>query len=209
MNKLSIIWLSLLTIAVVALAGILVQDPVFAGSEDEGNGPGKTSRWAYVEADSIYARYGFVQDALDGLQQVELQYNQAFEQKMRKLESRFEELKGQVSQMSPTQLQAAQQELQKSEQELQAWRQEKLMALEERRLTLQQEYFGRIHNFLKSYSEKEGYDLVLGYQDGGQVLYGHPAVNITEEVIAGLENEYQNTGDSTSVDQTEPASEHE
>jgi len=46
---------------------------------------------------------------------------------------------------------------------------------------------------LEQYGKDNGYDLLLGTTDGGNVLYGTPALDITQEVLDALNETYQPT----------------
>ncbi|MFV8282609.1 OmpH family outer membrane protein [Christiangramia marina] len=45
---------------------------------------------------------------------------------------------------------------------------------------------GDINQFLKIYGEQEGYDLILGANGSGNIMYGESAIDISEEVIQSL-----------------------
>ncbi len=47
----------------------------------------------------------------------------------------------------------------------------------------------KINNYIEKYSQLNGYKLVLGVANGGNILYGQKALDITEEIINGLNNE--------------------
>ena len=50
--------------------------------------------------------------------------------------------------------------------------------------------FKKINTFLKDYSEKEGYDVILGSTAGGNILSGRPRLDLTDRVIAELNKKY-------------------
>lgn len=49
----------------------------------------------------------------------------------------------------------------------------------------------QINNYIKKYSEEEGYDLVLGVTAGGNILYGKDAIDVTDKILEGLNKEYK------------------
>ena len=49
-----------------------------------------------------------------------------------------------------------------------------------------------ITNFLKRYNQYNNFDYVLGYSIGGGILLAKDTFNITSEVLAAMNLEYQN-----------------
>lgn len=49
---------------------------------------------------------------------------------------------------------------------------------------------GQIDSFVMEFGDRSEYDLILGVNQDGNVLYGRDAQDITEEVLAGLNAEY-------------------
>lgn len=49
----------------------------------------------------------------------------------------------------------------------------------------------QINSFIINYSEQQGYDIVLGADGSGVLLYGKEAWDITEEIIRELNNNYK------------------
>jgi outer membrane protein len=47
-----------------------------------------------------------------------------------------------------------------------------------------------VNEFLKHHKTKS-YNFVLGYQKGGGILYANDSLDITREVVVGLNNEYK------------------
>lgn len=47
----------------------------------------------------------------------------------------------------------------------------------------------KINTYIEKYSDSNGYKLVLGVATGGNILYGQKALDITEEITKGLNNE--------------------
>ncbi len=49
----------------------------------------------------------------------------------------------------------------------------------------------QINSYIKEYGEKHGYDLILGVTMDGSVLYGKDAIDVTDEVLKGLNENYK------------------
>jgi outer membrane protein len=53
-----------------------------------------------------------------------------------------------------------------------------------------------IDDFIKRYAEKNGYKMVLGYKQGVTVWYADPKLDVTADVLKGLNEEYRNQGEA-------------
>ena len=59
-------------------------------------------------------------------------------------------------------------------------------------MEFQKEFVDRISEYLERYAKENGLDLVFNYERGGMtLLYSVDAFDVTSEVIAGLNAEYQ------------------
>jgi outer membrane protein len=50
-----------------------------------------------------------------------------------------------------------------------------------------------ITDYLKIYNQNKGFQIILSGTFGGPLLYGNPSIEITQDVIAGLNVEYGKT----------------
>lgn len=48
----------------------------------------------------------------------------------------------------------------------------------------------QINSYIKEYGEKNGYDMIFGATMAGNVLFGKDAIDITEDVLKGLNDSY-------------------
>jgi outer membrane protein len=56
---------------------------------------------------------------------------------------------------------------------------------------LLQAAYSQINSFVKEYAEKNGYDIILGTTEEGNVMYGTDKKDITEEVLLLLNKKYK------------------
>ena len=50
---------------------------------------------------------------------------------------------------------------------------------------------GQINSFIEKYGKNNGYKVILGTTADGSILYGDNSIDITEEVLINLNNEYK------------------
>lgn len=55
---------------------------------------------------------------------------------------------------------------------------------------MMQEVLDQVNIYIEEYSKKHGYDLILGTTAAGNVLYGQPESDITEDILKGLNEKY-------------------
>jgi len=147
-------------------------------------------RIAYINVDSLNLKYDFLTDKKAHLTQEEKNLENKLKSKMGKAQVRFEELNQKAYTMTESQLAAAQEELEQLQQSIENYQKQLTDDLLNLESSLQNELNTRISDHLKKYNETEAFDYILGYQVGGQVLLGNEALNITDVVIQGLNDDY-------------------
>jgi outer membrane protein len=50
---------------------------------------------------------------------------------------------------------------------------------------------GRVNDYIKQYGEKHGYEIILAATTQGNIAYGHKSLDLTDEILKGLNDEYQ------------------
>lgn len=201
--KVSMAWSALLTIIVVVL-GIKVFSgnkadsteqavPVPAAFAKEG-GPDATVV-AFVNGDTLNQRYAFIVEKSKDLdakmasaeERVKREYGprQAqYEQNMRYAQEHPD--------MSEAEAIALQQDMERLQVEMDEIQQREVGVLQKKEADLQKELIERVNRYLEKYTRERGIDYVINKQSEFQVLlYGNPDYDITAEVIAGLNAEYE------------------
>ncbi len=145
---------------------------------------------AYINVDSLNQNYKFLQDKKEQLKQEEANLERKLRNKMSTAQKRYEELNQAAYKMTESQMVAAQEELERLQEDIQRYQEQLTSDLYSLESSLQNELNTRISTFLEAYNENKGYDYILGYQMGGQVLLGKEALNITNVVVDGLNAEY-------------------
>lgn len=96
--------------------------------------------------------------------------------------------KGLVTRSEAQQLQTT---LANKEQELYRLRDEMRMQLAEEEQVKLRVIQNSITEYLKEYNADKGFHIILSSTFGGTMLYGHPALDITNEVLLGLNEKYK------------------
>jgi outer membrane protein len=96
-----------------------------------------------------------------------------------------------VSNLTIGQARALEEDLAKKQQNLQMYQQSLSQELMGEQSRLSRELYERITTFLKKYGQENGLQVVLKYDATSDVLYGVEALDITNIVVKGLNDEYK------------------
>lgn len=146
---------------------------------------------AYIYGDTINEHYNFLIDAQAELEGEQSRIDAQMKAKLKKAQARAAELQKQAPTMTQEDMQRAQLELQNLDMDMQQ-QQEKLTAdYRKRENELQMEYVSKIDSFLDVYNSDGRYDIILNYQKGGNLLWIKKGFDITDDVLKGLNDQYQ------------------
>ena len=198
MKKFTLIFNIVLALAVVALF-VLHFTSKSGKSTVASNGKTETSTElsanftaAWVNVDTVLNSYDMYFDMRKELEvnsrKLEAELNaksRTFEKEAIDFQDKVQ--KGLVTRSEAQQLQTT---LANKEQELYRLRDEMRMQLAEEEQVKLRKIQNSITEFLKEYNENKGYHIILSSTFGGPMLYGHPALDITNEVVKGLNEKY-------------------
>lgn len=150
-----------------------------------------TGKIAYVNLDTLEVRYDYFK-----------QRKAEFEKKTAAMEGEVEKLaqglqseyaafqkKAQAGTLTQAEGEAGQKKLAAMQQNIESRRQSLGAQLMKEQETFNKELQQRLDNFLVKYNANKGYDFILSYVKGGNILFANKALDITEEVIKGMNAE--------------------
>lgn len=147
---------------------------------------------AWINMDSLLSNYDMYFDVQKELEEQGRKMEadmtsrtRAFEREMIDFQDKVQ--KGLVTRSTAQQMQM---DLQAKEQELYLFRDELRMRFAEEEQVRLRNIQHSITDFIKEFNKDKGFQVVLSSSFGGPVLYGHPSIEITKEVLHGLNNKY-------------------
>lgn len=148
---------------------------------------------AYINADTLDTKYEWLKQQREALEKRLTSLSASFENKMRAHQEKsmaFQQ-KAEAGNTPPAELQKEYEILAQQEQRLQeeGARMEKSLA-EDRRKAMEGMYT-QLEEKLKTLRDKIGYDYILSYSRGGQILMANDSLDITKQVLELL-NEKKN-----------------
>ena len=145
---------------------------------------------AYVDIDSLEANYVFLKSKKDDFKKKQIQVENELQGDYQKMQGDYNEVQKKIQAKTITQpeYEAAQKRFSQMEQSLQTRKQ----ALSDQLLKEQEEFNKelkeRIDNFLNDYNKDKHYDFIFSFASSvsGTILYANHGLNITNEVVNGL-----------------------
>ncbi|MDR0711753.1 MAG: OmpH family outer membrane protein [Prevotellaceae bacterium] len=146
----------------------------------------------YVNIDSLMRGYDMYFDLQNEFEAKAKKKDGDFTARMRKFESDARDFQEKVEKglVTRSQAQQLQEGLAKREQELLQLRQQLQNELQEEESVMLRQIQNNIQTYIKEYNKDKKYSLILSATGNAVVLYGDPALNITSEVLAGLNETY-------------------
>jgi outer membrane protein len=163
--------------------------PAFAGE----GGPRPTIV-AYVNGDSLNAKYDFIVEKSKDLDQKMTAAEERVKKEYAPRQAQYEQNMRYAQEhpdMSQAEAVALQQDMERLQMEMDEIQQREVGVLQKKEAQLQEELLNRVNQYLTKFTKERGIDYVINKQSEFQVLlYGNSDYDITSEVIAGLNAEY-------------------
>jgi outer membrane protein len=157
---------------------------------------------AYVNSDSLLMNYEFYKNTIQQLEERRKRLETEIGGRARSLENEAVSFQQKGSSMTLEQAQLTEKNLYRKQQELVQYRDRLSQQLAQEEQERTEELYNNIANYLKDYTKDKPYKLVLGYTKGGGILFADNSLEITQEVLAGLNKEYSSKQSSAKADST-------
>lgn len=147
---------------------------------------------AWVNLDTLLNNYDMYFDMKRELEESGKKKEADLNAKSRSFEKEAYDFQDKVQKglLTRSEAQQLQSNLAAKEQQLYQLRDEMRMQLAEEEQVKLRQIHNSITEYLKEYNADKGYHLILSNTFGGPLLYGHPANDITNEVLEGLNKKY-------------------
>jgi len=146
-------------------------------------------RVAYIDMDSLQNNYGYYKKIKSEFERKQAAANTEIGGMQKKYQTRAMQLQQKGSTMNQQEQEEAMQEINKMQQDLQTKKQAIDNDLYNYNSKMKEDILNRIQNFLKEYNKDGKYAYIFSYEPGF-MFYKDSTLNITPDVITGLNNEY-------------------
>lgn len=148
----------------------------------------------YVNSDSLLTKYDYFKDLKTKLDGKAKSAEQDMGAKTQAFQREVAQYQQQQQTMAADQRASTEQRLARKQQELQAYQQNAGAALQNEQATEQEKLYDKVADYLKGYAKTKGYKMVLTYSKGNSaILFADESLDITSEVIKGLNEDYKST----------------
>lgn len=213
MKKTSLILSILAFVAAVAALVMTLCDvklppkkSVESSMEDTSNITAQPGDIVYVQLDSLVANYDMFNDKMTALQSKMQGIQEDLAKRGRKLESDVKNFENQINKGLLTRSAAEEQQLklQQRQQNLQNDAAQKEAELQEEQMVLNNQVYYAVKEFIERYNAEHMYSLILTTSGAtNTVLNDNPGLNITADVLKGLNEEYVKTRNNSKVEEEE------
>ena len=147
---------------------------------------------AYVEIDSLLTQYNSCKDLNVAMMRKQENVNATLNEKMKALDNEVREFERKYNNhvFTPERAQQEQARLLKMRQDLEAQHQRLMAELQQENDKNSMQLRDSINSFLKEYNKAKGYSLIISNTGADNLLYADPSLNITKEIIEGLNKRY-------------------
>ncbi|MEZ0483046.1 OmpH family outer membrane protein [Fibrella aquatica] len=145
----------------------------------------------YVNIDSLAANYEYFKDTRKVLESKQYQLENDLQTRGRSLQNEVAFFQQRAQTMTQEQGRAAEASLQKKNQDLMAYREQAAQGLAIEKAKKDEELYNQIFDYLKKVNTQNKYEMVLGYQKGGNILFADGGSDATKRIIDGLNKEYK------------------
>lgn len=146
----------------------------------------------FVNSDTLLNNYDYYKAVKTKLQTLSQQAQTEIATKGQAFQKEVAAYQKSASSLTPAQKAATEKRLAKKQQDLQALGQNTSQQLQDQGAEENSKLYDRIAAFLKTYTKQKGYKIVLTYSKANpSMLYGDDSLDVTKEVLVGLNEEYK------------------
>lgn len=149
---------------------------------------------AYINTDTLMAKYQYAIDLQKEMEQYQASKQNSLQQQMTQFQTDYQNYLKTGADLTLTQQKAKEEELQARMQKLQGLEGQYAQQIQEKTIAESQKMTQAVYAFIAEYNKaNQQFDLILARSfSSSPVLYGDPGMDITDEIVQGLNAEYAN-----------------
>jgi outer membrane protein len=160
------------------------------GSEATGEVSISDLKIAYVLTDSVISKFDFYKEKSEEITEKGKKFESDLSSRARGFEQEVANFEQTASSMTMNQARAKQEELVRKERNLMTYRDNLMQELSADEAKLYSDVYDKVQEYLTQYAEEKDLEMILSYTRGGAIWYSKKALDVTEDVIAGLNKKY-------------------
>lgn len=172
-----------------------------ASSASLSSGPSNI-KVAYINSDTVLKYYDYFKVNRDRLESKGKKLDQDLRNRAENLQKDIESYQRNVGNLTIGQAKAIEEDLAKKQQNLRMYQESLSQELMVDESKMNQDLYAKVTAFLKKYGQENGLQVVLKYDPSSDLLFGGDSLDITQEVIKGLNEAYKSEKATTPADTT-------
>lgn len=152
----------------------------------------KVVQLAYVNSDTLLHKYDYFKDKAEELEAKRAKLEAEYTNRAKGLQNEINDFQQNAQNMTMAQARAVEENLTQKQQNLMRYQQSLQQELMNDENKVNNELYDNVADYLEEFGKKNNFQLVLTYTKGSGVLYANDSLDITNEVILGLNSAYNN-----------------
>lgn len=186
--------LSLILNVVLLVAVLILYVLHFSGDQKpaaNASGMATDLKIAYINSDTVLKHYEYLKAAQGKFEEKGKKLEQEMKSRAQSLQSEIESYQRNVNNMTIGQAKAVEEDLGKKQQNFELYRERVSQELMVEQDKINQELYTKVTDYLKEYGSANGLHVVLKFSNTSDVLYGAEPLDISKQVIEGLNEAYR------------------
>jgi outer membrane protein len=148
-------------------------------------------RIAYINSDSVLQHYEYLKANRVTIEEKTKKIEQEYRNRAQGLQNEITAYQRNVNNMTLGQVKAVEEDLGKKQQNLQMYQQSISQQLMQEEAKLNKDLYDRVTTYLKKYAKEKNLHVVLKYDPTSDLLFAGDALDVSQDVIKGLNADYQ------------------
>jgi outer membrane protein len=149
------------------------------------------SNIVYVNSDSLLDNYTFFKNKKAEFESREEEIRQRLKAESDKLQKDAGDYQDRAATMTENERAKKEEELMQRQQALMKKKDDMLGSFDEEQSKFNEQLYAKLSAYLKEFNKGKNYTFILGYQKGGGILFANDSLDITSQVLNGLNKEFE------------------
>ena len=145
----------------------------------------------YVNSDSLLDNYTFYKNKKSEFESKNDQIKTHLQAESERLQKDAADYQDRAATMTDNERAKKEEELMQRQQSLVKKKDDMLGAFDEEQSKFNEQLYAKLSSYLKQYNKEKNYTFILGYQKGGGILFANDSLDITKQVLDGLNKEFE------------------
>jgi len=146
---------------------------------------------AYVNSDSLLSNYDYFEELEKKFTDKREKLNAEYQNRAEGLQREISNFQTTAGNMTISQARAVEEDLRKKQQNLMMYQEQLGQQLMQEEAGMNSDLYDKVSEYLHEYGKNKNLQIVLTYTKGSGVLYANEGLDITKEIIKGLNEAYE------------------